>query len=116
MTYVLQYLQGVMLFFIFALQEKLLQYITGNVVKYIASLVRLIFILLRIKKFCILCSMIHCLITEGNILNYFVKPLFLGTQLELASLPDRSMSPNLAVTEAAEKLRQAVQMSQVRTY
>lgn len=38
----------------------------------------------------------------------------LGTQLELASLPDRSMSPSLAVTEAAEKLRQAVQMSQVR--
>lgn len=37
-----------------------------------------------------------------------------GTQLELASLPDRSMSPSLAVTEAAEKLRQTVQMSQVR--
>ncbi|KAK8402538.1 hypothetical protein O3P69_000746 [Scylla paramamosain] len=35
-----------------------------------------------------------------------------GTQLELASLPDRSMSPSLAVLEAAEKLRQAVQMSQ----
>ncbi|XP_063861347.1 liprin-beta-2-like isoform X1 [Scylla paramamosain] len=39
-----------------------------------------------------------------------------GTQLELASLPDRSMSPSLAVLEAAEKLRQAVQMSQFATY
>ncbi|MPC49090.1 hypothetical protein E2C01_042885 [Portunus trituberculatus] len=35
-----------------------------------------------------------------------------GTQLELASLPDRSMSPSLGVLEATEKLRQAILMSQ----
>ncbi|XP_071546111.1 liprin-beta-1-like [Panulirus ornatus] len=35
-----------------------------------------------------------------------------GTQLELASIPDRSVSPTLSVAELAEKLRQAVQTPQ----
>ncbi|KAK4320263.1 hypothetical protein Pmani_008872 [Petrolisthes manimaculis] len=35
-----------------------------------------------------------------------------GTQLELASLPDRSVSPSLSVAELTEKLRQTIQVSQ----
>lgn len=35
-----------------------------------------------------------------------------GTQLELASLPDRSVSPILSTVELAEKLRHAIQTSQ----
>ncbi|XP_068214023.1 liprin-beta-1-like isoform X2 [Palaemon carinicauda] len=35
-----------------------------------------------------------------------------GAQLELASLPDRSMSPVQTIAELAEKLRTAIQNSQ----